>query len=209
MQVIVGGLRSATTYNGQFGVLVGADTEPPYRHHVRLLSSGNVLRARAENLCVYPNGELLLDEQTARKLVDEALQSFTDGFLESSERQDVVGRAMLCGEFVNDGNASPMLIDCCDLDAAIEHCGGAHSSLTRFMKSAISPCRGDGRVNVLRFAQGLRSASQVPVHHELLIKRLREFIVSGLCEKCQAVFFERPSWVQGEHDPNEDILAVP
>ncbi|GLE02779.1 hypothetical protein PINS_up011634 [Pythium insidiosum] len=209
MQVIVGGLQSATTYNGQFGEVVGADTQPPFRHHVRLASTGRVLRVRAENLCVYPNEQLLLDEQVARKLIEEALQSFQDNFLHSADRMDAIGRAQLCGDFVNGDSTNPDIIGCCDLDAAIAHSGGSHSPVTKLMKSAIAPCRGDGRVNMLRFAQGLRDASQRPDHHMQLIKRLREFIVSGLCERCQSAFFEHGSWVQGDYDPDEDHVPMP
>ncbi|GLE09424.1 hypothetical protein PINS_up021065 [Pythium insidiosum] len=155
--VIVGGLEESRQHNGQFGVVIGTDTTPPFRRHVRLDRTGVRLKVRPENLHEYANANVLLNAFHAHELILETLKSFSTELLHSDRRRDAVGRARLMAEFVAHPIASPVLIACCDMDAAVARSGRAHTQMTRVLEAAAAgvQCKGDGRVSILRFAQGL------------------------------------------------------
>ncbi|KAI3654286.1 hypothetical protein MP228_001005 [Amoeboaphelidium protococcarum] len=52
------------------------------------------------------------------------------------------------------------------------------------------PCRGDGLVNFRRFGQGIDFPIDSEDFREQVMKRVKEYFISGMCERCQIMNFE-------------------
>ena len=182
--------------NGKTCTVVGRDKLPwpkACRMHVKIEgSSGEALKLHTWNLAKRNNTFRSANPSKAAPLPQAKLLELLRGVvrhfessddLKTSERVDEFNRFNYLKEHVSQGRIPPP-VRCCDPLCPEDQLPDWIQAIVHMRPC----CSGDNTCDLTRFGEGLEVDDK---DDKQLIVRLKEWVVSGMCERCQIVCHER------------------
>ena len=198
--------------NGRYGQVIGRDAElrrdVECRLHVRLsklaTDDGQVLaasettgiRVKPSNLVPFMNVDDMLNGDEVRLRLAEAVAEVTQQGSCTADRPDILARVRLARRLVETGeDHTALTLPCQDVMGLLETAEERARPLVVQLNAYRFPCKGDGRVRFERFGQGVPADGRLDPGIFLprrmqITRRFKEYMVSGLCERCQFAVFE-------------------
>lgn len=182
-------------YNARFGQVVGRDpvVNSQCRLHFRLncidLPTSRTIRVKPGNLVPYFNPNCSLSSSEIQSFMMNAVREMEAEGVSLSDRPDVGARLKLAS-----GPIDGISLECQDVMGMLSD-AEKQKPLVVQLNNFRFPCKGDTRVCFERFGRGVPDDGKLdptiflPRNFQIT-KRFKEWLLSGLCERCQFGIFE-------------------